>query len=86
VNTDYRLSVICNTRIRPGETIRVVYRDYTADGCYVSIDEDLYIVGVTTRVDAKGLLTYDLEVSTIDKARETEAQVLARAVKSTSYL
>jgi len=86
VNTYYRLSVICNTRIRPGETIRVVYRDYTADGCYVSIDEDLYIVGVTTRVDAKGLLTYDLEVSTIDKARETEAQVLARAVKSTSYL
>jgi len=46
------------------------------------VDDYLYIMAVTTRVDNAGLRTMTLEVSTIDVLRKSDEEVLARAIRA----
>jgi hypothetical protein len=81
-NYYYTIDVFSNQPIRVGETIRVVYHGYSDTGSYISVDDDLYIMAVTTRVDNAGLRTMTLEVSTIDVLRKSDEEVLARAIRA----
>lgn len=81
-NLYYTLEVFSNQSINVGETIRVVYHGYSDTGSYISVDDDLYIMAVTTRVDNAGLRTMTLEVSTIDVLRKSDEEVLARAIRA----
>ena len=73
----------CNTLLRPLQTIRVAYRD-TAQG--IDIDQDLYILEATWEMNASGVRTSNLVVSTDDRWPDNEVSAAANAaVKGRAY-
>lgn len=64
----------CSTLLRPMQTIRLVYRDDDAD---IDIDTDLNILEATIQVDADGLRTTGLVVSTADRWPQGDSEIIA---------
>lgn len=67
----------CSTLLRPMQTVRVVYRDVTAG---VDIDRDLNILDATWQVDAQGVQTTALTVTTSDRRARGDSGAVADAL------
>ena len=72
--------------LRPGDTIHVVYHEYVDGVRTVRIDSvadarPLHILGATLRVDAAGVGTIGLDVSTIDRKAMTDADVVVNMAR-----
>lgn len=67
----------CSTLLRPMQSVRVVYRDVTAG---VDIDRDLNILEATWQVDAQGVQTTALTVTTSDRRSQGDSRVVADAL------
>ncbi len=77
-NLYYDLSLAgCSTLLRPMQSIRVVYRDVVAG---VDIDRDLNILEATWQVDASGVQTTALTVTTADRWPQGESGAVADAL------
>jgi len=77
-NLYYDLSLAgCSVLLRPMQTIRVVYRDVVAG---VDIDRDLNILEATWQVDAGGVQTTALTVTTADRWPQGESGAVADAL------
>lgn len=75
-NTLYRLSLAHAPGIvTPMQTIRCIFRRVIGGRTVVDIDDTLYIMAATTRIDADGWRTTDLEVTNIDRWPESEVDV-----------
>lgn len=89
----FRLRVAkCDQILYPGQTLRVVYRGWTqlvdhtgavtGNYHYLDIDEDLCILETQTEIDASGLRTVGLIVSTVDAWPTSEAELIADEMAS----
>lgn len=75
-----------DTVLYPGQTIRVIWRE-VVDGYVVEdIDADLVVLETTTQIDAAGLRTVGLQVSTVDKWPESDTEVVAEAMAEASLM
>lgn len=73
----------CSQLLRPLQTVRLVYRD---DEQGIAIDENLYILEATWEVDATGIRTSRLVVSTDDRWPDSDGSAAAeRAVQGRVY-
>lgn len=84
--TTYKISAKkCKTTIRPGDKIRLQYKDIveTFDGDVIPIDVDelVWVMKVTERVRESGM-TLDLEVATIDRYNKDTKKILVDALES----
>jgi hypothetical protein len=69
----------------PGQTLRVVYHEWTDDGYHaVSVDETLRVIEVTDQIAPGGPSTLGLQVGTIDRWPVTEAEVLTEHLEKAS--
>ncbi len=81
----YRLSVAKLTLLLlPGQTIRVVARGFVDDEQYVNIDRDLSILETTTQINAAGVRTTDLMVSTVERWPTTSEEQAAQEFHQSS--
>jgi hypothetical protein len=62
------------------QTIRCVFRRVVEGRTVVTIDEDLFIMGVTTSVDSEGLRTTALEVATYDRWPPSDVDITRKLV------
>lgn len=77
----YQLSVAgLKTTLEPGSTIRVVYQEWIGSFHVIDIDAVLLILQATNRIDANGLRTVSLQVSTIDRWAETDATAIVNGL------
>lgn len=83
INTQYTLSLAhAPTVIEPMRTIRVVFRRRVAGRDVLSINADLYVMGATTMVDADGMRTVQLEVTTVDRWPQSDIDPIRSSAKS----
>lgn len=68
--------------IEPMQTIRVVYRRAISGRLILDIDEDLYIMGATTRIDSDGLRTTVLDVATVDRWPPSDVDPIRRSTRN----
>lgn len=79
----YRLDLIhAPGIIAPMQKIRCIFRRSVDGRNVVSVDQSLYILAATTRVDASGLRTTSLDVSTIDRWPQAETNPIVEATKN----
>ena len=64
----------CSALLRPMQTVRVVYRDVAAG---IEIDRDLNIIEATWSIDANGVQTTALTVTTADRWPQSDARAVA---------
>lgn len=83
----YRLTVSgCKTRLRPGETIRVIYRKVVDGVTLVDIDEELLILEARLRIDQSGWFTTGLDVATVDRRALNDAVLFTKKLEqATAY-
>lgn len=67
----------CSTLLRPMQTVRVVYRDPVSG---LDIDRDLNILEATWQVDAQGVQTTALTVTTSDRWPQGDSRAVADAL------
>lgn len=78
----YRLSVAkCRRMILPGFRLRLIFRRVVGGYVAANIDADVWVLGVTTTIDASGAHVTALEVSTIDTHPELDAVLLAEELR-----
>ena len=58
--------------VRPGQTIRVVFRRIIDNFEAYNIDRDLFILEAKNRIDNTGIRTTEIQVSTVDRYPENE--------------
>jgi hypothetical protein len=64
----YRLRVAkLDATLEPGQTIRVVYDEWSDDYHGIAIDANLVVLEATTEIDAKGVRTVAMQVATADR-------------------
>lgn len=64
----YRMTITgLQQTLTPGSTVRCSYHRWVDGRHVVNIDDDFVILGVTNRIDAGGLRTVGLQVSSIDR-------------------
>lgn len=85
----YRLSVTgLNTMIDVGETVRVmargVYQDDAGRRIWLDIDQDLIVLETEQQIDATGLRTIGLTVSTVDRWPETDESAVIEPLAQVS--
>lgn len=68
-------------QVRPGQTIRVQARRFIDGARPINIDRDLVVMEVQTAVDAAGIRTDGLTVSTLAAWPQTDAGVMAGAIR-----
>lgn len=79
----YKLSLIhAPGVIEPMQTIRCVFRRNIDGRNAVDVDESLYIMGATTRIDATGMRTTALDVATVDRWPEEDTNPIVQAVRN----
>jgi hypothetical protein len=78
----YNLDLVkVRAEIEPGDTIAVSYHEYRDGYHAVNIDATLYVLGARTQVDQQGLHTVGLEVSTVDRAAQSDAGVIGSTIQ-----
>jgi hypothetical protein len=70
--------------LRPGQTIDVETTQVVDEDTVISISETLNVISVDMELDDGGLLAASLEVTTIERAALTDAQVIAQAISNQS--
>jgi len=68
----------CGALLRPMQTVRVVWRDTVAG---VDVDADLNIIEATWRVDASGVQTTALTVTTSDRWPQNDAGAIVESMR-----
>jgi microcystin-dependent protein len=78
VQQSYRLAVTKLSKpVWPGQKIRVIWREIVDGYAAVDIDADLTVLETTTKLDAAGMSTTALQVSTIDAWPLTIGEIIA---------
>jgi hypothetical protein len=73
----------CQTLLKPGQTIRIDYHN-TAAG--IAINDDLYILKVTTQPTDRGMVTTSITVATVDQWLQSDtAAVTASMLQARTY-
>jgi hypothetical protein len=86
-NYAYSLEVVHLPKvIYPCQTIRVVYHRWVDGYHAVNVDADLVVLSSTTQIDASGIQTVALTVSTIDAWPLSDTEVLARMAKQAAAM
>jgi len=77
--------------LRPGQTVDVVYHEYTDGYHVVDIDtvaegKPLYLLAPTVRVDREGVHTVQLDVADVDREPTRDADVLVNTIQDTQRM
>jgi hypothetical protein len=64
--------------ILPGYTLRLQYDQWRADAHPIAIDRDVWITAVTRSIDSTGINVTGLELATVPRWVESDAQIIAR--------
>lgn len=67
--------------IRPMTTIRCIFSRFVDGRGVLNIDQDMYVMGATTVIDAEGMRTTDLEVATADRWQMSDIDPLRKLMQ-----
>lgn len=78
----YTLSLAHSTGIiHPMQTIRCVFRRVSNQRNIISVDQNLYILGSTIRIDATGMRTTQLDVATVDRWPPSDTDISVQTAR-----
>lgn len=86
-NSTYDLEVFkVDKIIYPGQLIKVVYRDIVDGYTIIDINQNMYILEVTNKIDSSGVKTTDLKVSTIDAWPSDDVSAIVSSMETATVL
>jgi len=82
----YRLELHANALLQPGSTLRVVYRSVIDGVVLLDIDDNYNILEATRQIDALGVVTSGVVISTIDRLPQSDVEYLAGQMSQAQVL
>lgn len=84
---EYSVTVVgLRKEIKVGDTVRLQYRGAGADGVYIDVDEDFYVMDMTRRRDAAGTRVADLNIASVNQRRTSDQDVMVDVVRDLKSL